>query len=175
MARRVNDAYYSPSVVAHWLMKNTALDIKGTVLEPCAGDHAIARPLKDAYGLKVLTNDIDRRSMYNYNVSEEESWFNLPICDWTITNPPFSLLDDFLPLAFKYSRVGMAIYCRSSVTEPTFKRQGFLSAHQRHLAEVLYCPRLSFTGDGKTDNSSCNWYIWTKQPVEGCRPHWIVK
>jgi hypothetical protein len=179
MTRRKLDAYYSPSSVATWLLSNQQVGIStaDTILECSVGDGAIARPLQDN-GYRVWTNDIDPEveSDYHYDISNPEHWRLLPRLDWIITNPPFNVLNDALPFLFDNCNLGLALFVRKSITEPTFARQEWLKQHEQHLAQIIFCPRVSFTGDGKTDSSSCDWYIWTRESRNaGCKVSWITK
>ena len=176
MVRRKLDAYYSPSDVGWWLLQNQQVGLSGTILECAAGDGAIVKPLSDQ-GFKVFTNDIDPCVQADYwqDITDPLDWQSLPSCDWVVTNPPFTAINQLLPLAFDHCNVGLALYVRSSITEPTYKRQVWLKQHEQHLAQIIFCPRVSFTGDGKTDDCSCNWYIWTKQKVSGCKLTWVTK
>lgn len=178
MTRRKLDAYYSPTDVAWWLLQNQQVGLAGTVLECSAGDGAIAKPLSDQ-GLPVWTNDINEEleTDYHYDITDPNCWLwqKQVKFDWIVTNPPFTAINEMLPLAFDHCKRGLALYVRNSVTEPTYKRQVWLKQHEDHLAQIIFCPRVSFTGDGKTDNCSCNWYIWTKQKVSGCKLTWVTK
>jgi hypothetical protein len=173
--RRKLDAYYSPASVAQWLLQEqeVGINLTDTILECAVGDGAIAKPLKTA-GYRVWTNDIDPDIRADYH--EDICTWNPPnTIDWIITNPPFNCLNEALPLLFDSTNKGLALFVRKSITEPTFARQNWLKQHQKHLAQIIFCPRVSFTGDGKTDNSSCDWYIWTRQPASGCKISWITK
>lgn len=176
--RRKLDAYYSPSVVTQWLLEqqNVGLSPRNTVLEPMVGSGAIARPLIDAW-FQVWTNDIDPdvEADYHYDMSDPESLLKLPKFDWIITNPAFNVLNEALPLLWSHCHKGMALFVRKSITEPCYARQDWLKSHERNLAQVIFCPRVSFTGDGKTDNASCDWYIWLHEHNNQGAFRWITK
>lgn len=174
--RRDLDAYYSPEIVPQWLDKYSTL-VRGSILEPCCGDGIISNYYKQ-YSRIVITNDINPtiQSDYHLDILKPETWERLPKCDWLVTNPPFSAINEFLPMAFKHARVGLAVFCRKSVTESTYKRQHWLKTHnERHLAQIIFCPRVSFTGDGNTDKVSADWLIYTKAPVDGCKIAQVLK
>lgn len=178
MARRNLDAYYSPSSVAQWLLENqqVGINLGDTILECAVGDGAIAKPLCAA-GHHVWTNDIDENVEAAYH-DDITKWNELPTVscfDWIITNPPFNVLNQALPLMWRNCNKGMALFVRKSITEPTFARQDWLQEHEQHLAQIIFCPRVSFTGNGKTDQVACDWYIWTKERVDGCKAVWVKK
>ncbi len=172
MARRLRDAYNSLDTIPKWFVDNSIYMVGKTILEPCSGTGVISNFL--ANYAEVYINDIDIAlpAQHHLDISKPENWDKLPDCDWVITNPPFNIINDFLPLAFNKAKFGMAIYARKSITEPCRKRQQFLKEHKQHLAQIIFCHRVSFTGDGKTDLASCDWYIWTKHPVKSCVITW---
>jgi hypothetical protein len=137
------------------------VDIRGSCLEPCAGDGAIARLLPNCY-----TNDIDaeRETDYNIDASDNVSWSLLGEWEWIVTNPPFSQATDILQNAWEHSRIGMAFLLRLSYLEPCKDRRNFLrktSDNLRYLIPVN--PRPKFRSDKKGgDNVTVAWFIWKK-------------
>ena len=116
-----------------------------------------------------------RRADRHLDVALASSWDELPGCNWIVTNPPFSLAPLIVPLAFQHARVGTAMLLRKSYTESCLDRQDWLLAHKQHLANQIFLPRISFTGDGKTDNVACDWYVWTKERAPGCQVDWVLR
>lgn len=57
--------------------------------------------------------------------------------------------------------VGVAMLLRLSYLEPTKDRGHWLNDHPP--TQMIVLPRISFTGDGKTDSVTCAWMIWHKQ------------
>ena len=56
---------------------------------------------------------------------------------------------------------GIILMLRLSFLEPCHNRYAFL---EKHPPTALYAvPRLSFTGDGKTDSVACAWFLWDKK------------
>ena len=178
LVRRRLDAYYSPTSVANWLLENQEVGISttDTILECSSGTEAIAQPLRKARHW-VITNDIDSLLGADYacDITNADHWKHLPTLDWIITNPPFNVLNEALPLMFNNCNKGLALFVRKSISEPTFNRQDWLKQHEKHLAQIIFCPRVSFTGDGKTDKVACDWYIWTREVADGCKISWVTK
>lgn len=139
MTRRKLDAYYSPASVASWLLKNQQVGIEptDTILECAVGDGAIARPLEDK-GYRVITNDIDPEvyADYHADITHPVTWLESNTYDWIITNPPFNVLNEALPLLFDNCNKGLALFVRKSITEPTFARQSWLKQHEQHCKRV---------------------------------------
>lgn len=136
-------------------------DFQGDILEPCAGDGAIAHLLPNCY-----TNDIDpeRETDYNIDASDDPSWALLGEWDWIVTNPPFNQATNILRNAWQNSRVGIAFLLRLSYLEPCKDRRDLLrqtSDNLRYLIPVN--PRPKFRSDKKGgDNVTVAWFIWKK-------------
>jgi hypothetical protein len=50
---------------------------------------------------------------------------------------------------------------RLSYLEPTEDRGAWLNSHPP--TDLIVLPRISFTGNGKTDSVTCAWIVWRKQ------------
>lgn len=164
MTRRQNDFYPTPEWATKELTRR--ISIRGTVFECCAGDGAIARPLATDRSF-VYTGDIDpawsplvcgdalERGFWNdaENIIEDG-------IDWIVTNPPFSVAPQIIPIAYSHASKGIAMLLRLSYLEPVENRGEWLNRHPPNMLIVL--PRISFTGDGKTDNVTCAWMVWKK-------------
>ena len=167
MSRRHHDFYETPGYMTRALL---ALHpgIAGTVLECCAGDGSIATVLRHEAGLRVLTNDVDAMRLADYCLSaaEPELWAKQS-ADWVITNPPYQLPAclRIVDQAVKHARVGVAMMLRLSFKEPTRLRGPWLADHP--IQREIVMPRYSFTGNGKSDNVTTAWMIWTRTPLPG--------
>jgi len=155
--RRDNDAYYT-------LQAQIAIDaliayapVGGHIFEPCVGVGHLVEAMKGAGCEYITTNDIDLSVAADMHMDAQLCGFQTGI-DWVVTNPPFSkafpILKQMLPLA----QEGVALLLRLSFLEPTYERGAWLAAHPPDLLIVL--PRMSFTGDGKTDSVTCAWMVW---------------
>lgn len=176
--RRNLDTYYSPHSVINWYLTHSLYKpLPGQIiLEPCSGDGSISNYLDLNGKCTVITNDIDPtvRANTRMDAALPYAWRLFPSVDWVITNPPFYAAMDILKRAFDHVDVGVAFYVRKSFTEPVFARREWLDDHSEYLRQIIYCPRLSFTGDGKRDTQSCDWLIWTRDPGS-CTVTWVSK
>lgn len=163
--RRKNDWYPTPAWATKELLRHVS--VTGSVLECCAGDGAIA----DALGGQgstvggVWRNDIDpgwNDLDFNCDVADPRTWDVLHVrrFDWVITNPPFNQAAQIVPLAYEHSGFGIAMLLRLSYLEPVRDRGEWLNAHPP--SKLIVLPRISFTGNGKTDSVTCAWMIWDK-------------
>jgi hypothetical protein len=153
--RRERDAYMTPNGERAIAALLSRVEVNGSVLEPCAGDGSLVEPLR-RWGYAVRTNDIR-------GGNDARTWA-FPQVSWVITNPPFSDAQAIIENALKRVGVGVACILRLSFLEPTFDRLSFFAAHPPTGLIVL--PRMSFTGDKRTDSVTCAWVVWQKQPCD---------
>lgn len=128
------------------------------IAEPCVGTGDLVAGREDV----VWTNDIDetREATYHLNASTPGAWLEFPRAPWIVTNPPFNLAHQILTCALDFALDGVAMLLRLSFLEPTEQRAHMLN--RRPPTRMLVLPRISFTGDGKTDNVTCAWLVWSK-------------
>ena len=184
MTRRAHDQYYTPAWQTRALLAHQ--EITGVVLEPCAGDGAIADVLiyevgpPDPTG-EVITNDVVFGLAQFYDDASKAALYDdptMPAVDWVVTNPPYAmpLCRDIVRQAVKHARVGVAMLLRLSFLEPTVKtangRGDWLAAHPPDRLIVL--PRYSYTQDGHSDSITTAWMIWLKQFSQLSNPSPII-
>ena len=164
MARRRLDQYFTPEHATLTLLDRVP-HIGGTILEPCAGTGEMAWPLS-RHGADIWTNDIDEAlggTDWQTDATAPGFWQVMgdpvlsPGFDWVISNPPFSCCTPIIVGAFGVARKGVAMLLRLSWLEPCKDRAAFLG---KHPPSLIVLPRISFTGDGKTDNVTCAWFVW---------------
>lgn len=170
MGRRHLDAYMTPAWATRELLKRVS--IVGTVLEPCAGNGAISEALKSGSRL-ISTNDINpaHDADQHLDATQQPLWAGYRH-DWVVSNPPFSHAAEIVKLAHEHARVGVAMLLRLSFLEPCQNRRQFLRANPP--TNLIVLPRISFTGDGRTDSCTAAWHCWihgeTKQKIEIVAP-----
>jgi hypothetical protein len=161
MARRKNDFYPTPEWATEVLVVSLPSLSNATIYECCAGDGAIANYLQQTTPY-CHGNDIDITFDWesNFDVTDPALWNIRPRYDWVVTNPPFNQAGIIVPLAYNHAAVGIAMLLRLSFLEPVEDRGAWLNEHPPTSLIVL--PRISFTGDGKTDSVTCAWMIWER-------------
>lgn len=158
--RHILDFYETDGRLTQTLIDT--VDIKGRVFEPCVGDHAIAR-----FFPRCLTADINPevKAHLTQDATMLDSWKNLLAApDWVITNPPFSLANEIVPLAMDAAAVGIAFLLRLSWLEPTKKRADFLQKYNAWFSDlIIFNPRPRFRQDtNSTDSVTVAWMVWRK-------------
>lgn len=162
MPRRDYDFYETPPHYVAALFEQW--DIRGRVLEPCVGDHAIAKYLVRQPGVtQVYTNDIDptRHADQHADACDPDFWRVAAGYAWIVSNTPFSHINTIAPLAVA-TGCRVALLARLSFLEPTEDRESFWEAHPP--SQVIVLPRYSFrtndAGKRATDNVTCAWCVW---------------
>ena len=160
--RRKLDQYFTPASATQKLLKHVF--IGGNVLECCNGDGAISRVLRLSRNIdRVYTNDIDPALEADWHTDATDSTQWKGDADWIVSNPPFNQAAQIVPLAYDHAGFGIAMLLRLSYLEPCKNRALWLREHPPTTLIVL--PRISFTGNGKTDNVTCAWMVWNKRAL----------
>ncbi len=187
-ARRPFDYYATPA----WMTRALVRRVRPfDVIEPCAGQLAIVKVLRELPHVGfVESNDCDHGAPTDthQDAAQPSYWdalrhrsYNRPF--WGVTNVPFDLADQIVPLAVQALPM-FATILRLSWLEPTASRQRFLATHPP--AKLIVLPRYDFRGTGKTDSVTSAWFIWEhgysslrSQPIEIVtkdeRDEWIAR
>lgn len=166
---------WATRALCQWLAGAGGLLRVSTCREPAANRGHMARPLAE-YFRAVEASDIHD---YGAGYPVQDYLFGpLPArVDWTITNPPFRLAEQFIDRALETSG-GVAVILRSAFLEGTGRYERLF--HVKPPTDVLqfaervpmWKGRLTETGD--TATSYC-WLVWRPSWWE-CQPtrlHWI--
>lgn len=160
--RRNLDQYFTPAFATRGLLEFHNDIVGGHVLECCSGKNDIADELHVQGGL-VITNDIDPLlpSHLHDDATDSVTWEKHAGTPWIVSNTPFNVAPKIVPLAYEAAETGIAMLLRLSYLEPCKDRAEWLKAHP--VSHLIVLPRISFTGDGKTDNCTCAWMVWLKK------------
>lgn len=170
-ARHANDLYETDRRLTHALLKEYQLT--GNVLECCAGNGAIAAALReheDAKHYQVFTNDLVDSCAgpshdFNLDATQPESWKTMSdreSINFVVTNPPFSLATQILPLAYEHARWGVAMLLRLSYLEPCKNRFQWLQEHPP-ASVIVFNPRPRWRDDTRnSDAVTVAWFCFHK-------------
>lgn len=173
MTRRKNDLYPTETAVTQALLQHFP-DMRGMILEPCAGPGLMVNALECPEMREIYTNDIDGAYDTDYagdaGDPDAECW--AAPWDWVVTNPPFSEAERILPLALAHADK-VAFLLRLTYMEPTNGRADWLKQHADQMVWLgVLNPRPKFRAGeinpktGKlfgTDNATVAWFVWDKQ------------
>jgi hypothetical protein len=143
--------------------------------EPAANRGHMVAPLCEYFG-KVTASDV-----HDYGVGfpvQDYLFGPMAGTDWTITNPPFRLAEQFIQRAFETSDSGVAVIVRAAFLEGIGRYHRLFAAHppsdilQFTERVVMVKGRLSATGSTATAYA---WLVWDKAAYAplGPRFHWI--
>ena len=158
LSERNLDFYPTPTWAIEILL--TKVPIRHcSVLEPCAGNGALLQPLRNV-GCRLTVSDIDPTLGWpTFDAQNDDAYLCKP--DWVVTNPPFSSAFKIIQKSHEHAKYGIAMLLRLSFLEPTYTRGPWLSNNPP--SGIIVLPRISFSGDGKTDNVTCAWMFWEKR------------
>lgn len=164
--------------------------------EPAVNRGYLARVLAEAFG-RVEASDI---CDYGAGYPVADFLFPIPVepVDWTITNPPFKLAEQFIARAMETSRKGVAMLVRSAFTEGEERHEKIFAKSAPHFVlqfterlimhqSKLVNPNVAVptldkkTGEMKMRKPSSAtaycWAIWRKDAptVSWSQLHWTGK
>lgn len=158
--RKAYDVYETPEWAVQALLKVIPVRQDWKYLEPCRASGRIYNhlPIGSAWG--EIREGIDYlQTPYNH-------------VDCVVTNPPYSLAQEFVDKALGESDVVIMLL-----------RLGFLESMKRWewwqensiTSLMVLSQRPSFTGDGKTDGSGYAWFVWDKKNRLGLKPFYYLE
>lgn len=151
-------------------------DVSGlTVREPAANRGHMVRPLAE-YFAKVEASDIHD---YGAGYRVDDYLFGpLPdAVDWTITNPPFCLAQQFIARAVATSRKGVAVIVRTAFLEGQERFGALFASHRPRLilqfTERVVMHKGRLAPKGSTATAYC-WVVFGPIPAPFTEFDWIA-
>lgn len=148
--RRKNDSYFTPEYTINSLLNFLSIPHETSFLEPCFGNGSIY-------------NKINCQKKYFAEVASGIDYLQKDFIDidLIITNPPFSLAQEFLEKSLSEAK-----------TVCYLLRLNFLESQKRYTwwqdktpdKLLVLSKRPSFTGKG-TDSQAYAWFVWDKLGV----------
>lgn len=148
---------------------------QSTCREPAANRGHMVRPLREYF------DTVEASDIHDYGAGFPVRDFLGPepksVVDWTITNPPFRLAEQFIVEALNTSFRGVAVIVRSAFLEGQGRHERLFQCIpptdilQFSERVVMHKGRLS--PKGSTATAYC-WLVWGKSvPRDSTRFHWI--
>ena len=166
-----------PGAVRALITLDPALTLK-PALEPCAGNGAISRVLKEEYGCVVESRDIVEREYpldgtWNYLTAEPEE-----LDRNVITNPPYEHAVPFILKSLGMVLPGnrVCLLLRTLFLEGQARRRLF-DGHPPLTVAVFskrpHCPRAYGGAKAESGALSFAWFIWQKGHTGDTRLTWV--
>lgn len=152
------DVYETPEIVVKKLLDIIPIDPSKTYLEPCKASGRIYHYLPEGSQWAEIREGVDYLT----------TSFN-PV-DFIITNPPFSLAQEFIEKALTEAKVVVMLLRINFLG--SFKRKGFWKKNKPTSLLVL-SPRPSFTGQG-TDGCEYAFFVWDKDNILGLDSFYFI-
>lgn len=128
--------------------------LPGPFWEPACGDNRLVKWMRE-FGLTAGGDDLKN----GYDFLQDDS-----IRITTLTNPPFSLAQEFCDHAIRHSKHTLMLLRLNFLA--SVKRRDWWIQHTPSALFVL-SKRPSFTEDGKTDATDYCWVYWSDTPGVG--------
>lgn len=155
--RRKHDFYPTPKEATQALvdfLKDTARLLPNDMVWECAcGENAIVNVLKEN-GCKTWATDIQKgQDFMTYEMQED--------FDWIITNPPFSMAEDFIRKAASYGKP-FAFLLKSQYWHSAKRLPLFKAIPPTFVLPLTWRP--DFTGEGAS-MLDVSWIVWCGKPM----------
>lgn len=129
--------------------------------EPAANRGHMVRPLEEYFD-HVLSSDIFDYGA-GFMIDDYLFGVNPTPTDWTITNPPFRLAEQFINRALETSKIGTAIIARTAFLEGIGRHERLFSvrppSHILQFSERVVMHKGKLTRNGSTATAYC-WMVW---------------
>lgn len=138
-----------------------------SVWEPACGAGYMARPLGEYFGEVFATDLIDHSATWPAQDGVLDfllDWpGDMPGADFIVTNPPFNVATDFISLALKRARIGVAMFVKIQFLEGVTRHRRLFSRDWPWLI-LQFAERVPLCA-GRVDpdaatNQAYTWIIW---------------
>lgn len=146
-----------------------------TARDPAANRGHMVRPLREYF------TEVDAADVHDYGVGFPVADYLFgpdqdPV-DWTITNPPFKLAEQFIERALRTSDCGVAVIVRAAFLEGQGRYERLFSVNPPRFVlqfterVVMHKGRLAPEGSTATAYA---WLVWDTDLVGETELHWIA-
>ncbi|QDC37120.1 methyltransferase [Sphingobium fuliginis] len=165
---------WATRALCEWLQRELDQDLADrSCREPAANRGHMVRPLRE-YFASVEASDVHD---YGAGFPVEDYLFGPnPDVDWTITNPPFRLAEQFIEKASMTSRHGFAFLVRAAFLESVGRYEGIFSrnppSYVLQFTERVVMHKGKLSANGSTATAYA-WLVWV-EGEDDTRLRWIA-
>lgn len=146
-----SDFYPTPREATVALLDFLALPTKTVVWEPACGEGHMVDVMQE-YDLQVIGTDI--QSGTDYLTTEDR------VCDWIITNPPFSLADQFIERSIESGKP-FAMLLKAQYWHAKKRLELFRRYAPTYILPLTWRPDFTFKQRGKgSPLMDVMWVVW---------------
>ena len=173
-ARKSLDDFPTPPWATRALLaeiRKRGWDLGLTCREPAANRGHMVKPLREQFA------SVDAADIHDYGAGfpvQDFLFGPMPDqVDWSITNPPFRLAEQFIARMHATSSIGCAVLVRAAFLEGVNRHASLFSRLPPRLilqfTERVVMHRGRLSADGSTATAYC-WLVWLRSNAAGCIP-----
>lgn len=154
--RNKSDFYPTPPECTQALIDFLGLPKNMVIWEPACGKGDMAKVFQDE-GFKVICTDINQ-----YGFEDETLDFltcKTKECDWIITNPPFSLSEEFIEKCISIKKP-FAMLLKSQYWHSKKRLKLFEKLPPKYVLPLTWRPDFEFGKRGGSPTMECIWTVW---------------
>lgn len=165
---------WATRALCDWIGRRSIDNLTGmSAREPAANRGHMVRPLQEYFG------SVEASDVHDYGVGyavQDYLFGPAPaLVDWTITNPPFRLAEQFIDRALETSKVGVAVIVRTAFLEGVGRYERlfreFPPTDVLQFSERVVMHRGKLSPKGSTATAYC-WLVW-RFPHSASQMHWL--
>jgi hypothetical protein len=168
--RKKSDFYETPYSITKHLLDREDFHFNLKVCEPACGNNAIVKMLETKWEKNNITSyDIEKNFL-----NDEQQY------DYIITNPPFSIAQDFIKHAKKLAKIKFAFLLPLSYLHGKKRYDEVYTDKTYGLEKVYVFTRYPMLGDALRDDGKYRtgmmvyaWYIFTREYSASPKIEWI--
>lgn len=172
------------ALMEHVIRKFGFVTANASAWEPACNRGYMSEPLGEYFGT-VWASDVHdyglegamQHDFLQPYVPDEMRWCLEPQVDWTVSNPPFRLAEQFIARMAQVSKVGFAVLVRTSFLEGVGRYEKLFSQNPpsvvAQFSERVPMVKGRYDPDASTATSYC-WLAWfTSDRPTGPQMRWI--
>jgi len=165
---------WATRALCEWLKNDGHIARHHVAREPAANRGHMVKPLMEYFG------SVEAADVHDYGVGFPVNDYLFgpdpsPV-DWTITNPPFRLAEQFIARALSTSRTGVAVIVRSAFLEGVGRHERLYRltppSYVFQFVERVVMHKGKLSANGSTATAYC-WLVWL-QGRPDTRMRWIA-
>jgi hypothetical protein len=174
---------WATRALCQWLLSRNHFWDDEIVIDPAAGGGHMATVLREYFGV-VVESDVVQYPGTSYGLGdftdpEYCGFLSLQRPAWVITNPPFTLAEQFVFNALRITHGGVALLVRTAFLEGVKRHENIFSCvpptHVLQFAERVPMHQGRLDPKGSTATAYC-WAVWikTEMAYRSTRLEWLA-
>lgn len=166
---------WATRALCEWLIVQGISLFRDTVREPAANRGHMVQPLREYFGQVEASDIFD----YGAGFPQQDYLFGPAPArvDWTITNPPFRLAEQFIQRALETSDQGVAMILRTAFLEGAGRYRTLFRttppSDVLQFSERVVMHKGKLAPKGSSATAYC-WLVWNRRAAHETRLRWIA-